>query len=66
MKLMNEQGQAVYYNHVEKHGKLRVVILAASGQTLKSRDKASVKSRTFAQERQAKAWCKRNGYTQSV
>lgn len=66
MKLMNEQGQAVYYNYVEKHGRVRVVILAASGQMLRSRDKASVKSRTFAQERQAETWCRRNGYTRSV
>ena len=33
-KLANEQGQAVYFNGVEKGGKVRWVVLAASGQTL--------------------------------
>ena len=47
MKLMNDKGQAVYVNYVMKHDKLRVVILAASGQMLKNRDKANVRSRTF-------------------
>lgn len=66
MKLVDNKGQAVYMNYVMKHDKLRVVILAASGQVLKNRDKANVKSRTFAHDYQAEAWLKRNGYTQSV
>lgn len=66
MKRMNDKGQAVYVNYVMKHDKLRVVILAASGQMLKSRDKANVRSRTFAHDYQAEAWLKRNGYIQSV
>ena len=66
MKLANNEGQAVYVNYVMKHDRLRVVILAASGQMLKSRDKANVKSRTFAHDYQAEAWLRRNGYIQSV
>lgn len=54
MKGINQQGQAVYYNVVEKHGKIRYQIQAASGQVLQSR--------TFAQEHQAAAWLRRNGY----
>lgn len=62
MKMMNEAGQAVYYNPAEKHGKLRYVVLAASGQTIQGRDRQKRKSRTFAQEHQAEAWLRRNGY----
>lgn len=63
MKRVNDKGQAVYVNYVVKHNRLCVVILAAIGQMLKSRDKADVKSRTFAKDYQAEAWLRRNGYT---
>ena len=56
MKLMNPQGQAVYVNEIIKHGKERWLIQAASGHRQKR------KSRTFAQEHQARAWLVRNGY----
>lgn len=62
MKGVNQQGQAVYYNCVTKHGKIRYQIQAASGQTLQGRDRQKRKSRTFAQEHQAEAWLRRNGY----
>ena len=62
MKGINQQGQAVYYNVVEKHGKIRYQIQAASGQTLQGRDRQKRKSRTFAQEHQVTAWLRRNGY----
>lgn len=62
MKGINQQGQAVYYNVVTKHGKVRYQIQAASGQTLQGRDRQKRKSRTFAQEHQAAAWLRRNGY----
>lgn len=63
MKLSNEQGQAVYYNIVEKQGKMRYIVQAASGQSIPGRDKQKLKSRTFAQEHQAAAFLKRLGYT---
>lgn len=62
MKLINPNGHAVYYNEVTKHGKSRWQIQAASGQVLFSRDGKKLKSRTFAQEHQAKAYLERNGY----
>ena len=62
MKLTNDAGQSVYYNAVTKHGLERYVVLAASGQKITGRDKQRTKSRTFAQEHQALAWLKRNGY----
>lgn len=63
MKLLNEKGQAVYYNVVEKRGNIRCIVLAASGQKLIGRDKEKVKSRTFLTEVKAQAWLERNGYT---
>lgn len=63
MKRSNKAGQAVYYNDAIKHGKLRFVIQAASGQILRGRDGQKLKSRTFAQQHQAEAWLERNGYT---
>lgn len=55
MKAINGQGQAVYYNCVIKHDKIRYQIQAASGQAITGRDRQKRKSRTFAQEHQARA-----------
>ena len=62
MRMVNQQGQAVYYNCVEKRGALRYIIKAASGQDIPGRDRQKLKNRTFTQEHQAEAWLKRNGY----
>jgi len=62
MKLINRSGEAVYYNCVMKHDKVRYQIQAASGQVITGRDRQKRKSRTFAQEHQAAAWLRRNGY----
>lgn len=62
MKLTNASGEAVYYNCVMKHDKVRYQIQAASGQAITGRDRQKRKSRTFAQEHQAAAWLRRNGY----
>lgn len=63
MRMSNSAGQVVYYNPVMKHDKLRYVVIAASGQAITGRDRQKRKSRTFAQQHQAEAWLKRNGYT---
>lgn len=63
MRLRNEAGQSVYFNTVEKRGKVRYIVLAASGQTLPGRDRQKLKSRTFTQYHQAEAFLNRNGYT---
>ncbi len=63
MKLVNEAGEAVYYNLVVKRGQERYIIQAASGQVIRGRDRQKLKSRTFAQGYQAEQWLKRNGYT---
>ena len=58
----NKNGEIIYYNIVVKHGLLRYVVQAASGQAIIGRDKQKRSSRTFAQEHQAQGWIKRNGY----
>lgn len=63
MRMSNEQGQTIYYNVVEKRGKVRYIVLAASGQVIRGRDGQKLKSRTFTQEHQAAAWLRRNMYT---
>lgn len=62
MRMVNELGQAIYYNDVMKRGQLRFVVKAASGQFILGRDREKLRSRTFAQEHQAEAWLRRNGY----
>lgn len=62
MRMTNQAGQDIYYNIVEKHGNVRYVIKAASGQIIPGRDRQKKHSRTFAQEHQAAAFLKRHGY----
>jgi len=62
MRMVNVQGQAVYYNVVDKHDRVRYVVKAISGQAILGRDRERRQSRVFAQEHQAEAWLRRNGY----
>ena len=62
MKLFNQNGQAVYYNSVTKHGNIRYIIQAASGQTLLDRDKRKVKSRSFESQLKAERYLRHLGY----
>lgn len=62
MKYVNDKGQAVYYNVVEKAQGIRYVVLAISGQKLTGRDGEKTKSRTFRTERNATQFLNRNGY----
>lgn len=61
--MVNGNGEAVYYNVVVKHGKVRYMVQAISGQAITGRDRQKRKSRTFTQEHQAEAWLRRNGYS---
>lgn len=61
MKMENAKGEAVYYNIVEKHGNIRYIITAASGQLLIGRDTVQ-KSRSFTTEHGAESFLKRHGY----
>lgn len=62
MRMINEAGEIIYYNCVTKHGEIRYVVQAASGQAILGRDRQKRKTRTFAKEHQAEAWLKRMGY----
>ena len=63
MKLVNNEGQAVYYNIVEKRGEVRYIVKAVDGQDIPGRDRQKLKSRTFTQEHQAVRFLERLGYT---
>lgn len=63
MKMLNPNGQAIYYNVVEKNGQTRYIVKALSGQDIPGRDRQKRKSRTFTQEPHAEGWLKRHGYT---
>ena len=62
-KLTNAKGEMVYYNLVEKNGKLQWVIKGIGDTVVLGRDRQKKKSRSFTQEAQATAYLKRNGFT---
>lgn len=63
MRLERADGTAVYYNIVEKRGKLRYIVKGISGQTIPGRDRQKLRSRTFTQEHQAEKFLQAQGYT---
>lgn len=62
MKLVNEKGEAVYYNPVVKNGKDQFIIKGIGTTMVIGRDRQKLKSRTFTQERQAEAYLDRHGF----
>ena len=62
MKMANGKGEAVYYNIVEKNGKLQFVVKGIGETMVIGRDKQKKKSRIFTQEAQAEGYLKRNGF----
>ena len=62
MKLANAKGEAVYYNIVEKNGKLQYVVKGIGDTVVLGRDRQKRKSRIFTQEAQAARFLERNGY----
>ena len=62
MKLANAKGEAVYYNIVEKNGKLQYVVKGIGDTVVLGRDRQKRKSRIFTQEAQAERFLERNGY----
>ena len=63
MKMANAQGAEVYYNIVEKEGRVRFIVKGINGTMVLGRDRQRLKSRTFTQEAQAEGYLKRNGFT---
>lgn len=62
MKLVNDKGEAVYYNPVVKNGKDQYIIKGIGDTVVIGRDRQKLKSRTFTQERQAAAYLDRHGF----
>lgn len=62
MKMVNAKGEAIYYNVVEKSGKIQYVMKGIGDTVILGRDRQKRKSRIFTQEAQAEAFLKRNGY----
>nr|DAL07757.1 MAG TPA: hypothetical protein [Caudoviricetes sp.] len=56
MKLANAKGEMVYFNLVQKNGKLQWVIKGIGDTVVLGRDRQKKKSRTFTQEAQADAY----------
>ena len=63
MKMKNSQGHEVYFNEVNKAGKVKYIIKAITpGLTIPDRDRKPHRSRTFTQLAQAEKWLERGGY----
>ena len=62
MKMVNDKGEAVYYNPVEKHGRLEFVIKGIGDTIVVGRDRQKCKSRTFRQQAQADRYLARHGF----
>ena len=62
MKMMNEKGEAVYYNLVTKNGKDVYVVQGIGSTLVLGRDRQKRRSRAFTQEAQACAYLSRHGF----
>ncbi len=62
MKMANDKGEAVYFNSVEKNGKLFFIIKGIDGTKVIGRDRQRKASRSFTQEAQARAYLERHGF----
>ena len=62
MRMANAKGEAVYFNVVEKNGKLQYVVKGIGDTVVLGRDRQKRKSRIFTREAQAERFLERNGY----
>lgn len=62
MKMVNEKGEAVYFNPITKNGKDCWIIQGIGSTVVIGRDRQKRKSRTFTQERQAAAYLDRHDF----
>lgn len=65
-RLENDQGGAVYFNPIVKHGKDAWVIKGIGDTVVIGRDRQKKKSRIFTQYAQAEAYLQRHGFTRAV
>lgn len=62
MHMVNDKGEAVYFNPVHKNGKDLWVIKGIGSTVVIGRDRQRRKSRTFTQEPQAAKYLDRHGF----
>lgn len=62
MKMVNDKGEAVYYNPVVKNGKDQFIIKGIGTTMVIGRDRQKLKSRTFTKESQAQSYLDRHGF----
>lgn len=62
MRMINPKGEEVYYNPVEKNGKLVFVVKGIGDTVVIGRDRQKRKSRIFKGELQAEAYLNRHGF----
>ena len=62
MKMVNDKGEALYYNPVTKNGKDVWVLKGIGSTVIVGRDRQKKKSRIFTQGAQALAYLNRNGF----
>lgn len=65
-RLENDQGGAVYFNPILKHGKEAWVIKGIGDTVILGRDRQRKKSRIFTQYAQAEAYLRRHGFNQAT
>ena len=65
-RLENDQGGAVYFNPILKHGKEAWVIKGIGDTVILGRDRQKRKYRAFAQEAQAERYLQRYGFTSAI
>jgi hypothetical protein len=62
MKMINDKGEAVYFNPIRKNGKDCWIIQGIGSTLVIGRDRQRYKSRTFTKEHQAAAYLDRHGF----
>lgn len=65
-RLENDQGGAVYFNPILKHGKEAWVIKGIGDTVILGRDRQRKKSRIFTQYARAEAYLRRHGFTHAT
>ncbi len=62
MKMANANGDKIYFNPINKNGRLQWIIQGIGETVVLGRDRQKLKSRTFSQENQAQAYLSRHGF----
>lgn len=62
MHMVNDKGDAVYFNYVYKNGKEQWVVKGIGSTVIIGRDRQRRKSRTFTQVGQAEKYLARHGF----